>query len=157
MKRTNTRWPQIALLALGIVVVILSASFPARISQAQGGPLLAYGSSTQGSLSAAAPTAAYSFDGAAGDLIQVAVIPLTGDLQPSVTLAGPDGQSLTTGQFDPAAGHNASATVAYILPQAGTYRLTISGLNASSGDFVLRLEGGGQPPARPCNPIRPCP
>jgi hypothetical protein len=132
---------KIVLILLTLAPVINASYFPMRVTEAQVGGQISYGTSIFGTVSTAAPSVPYSFAGAAGDLVQIEVKELTGGLDPSVDLIGPDQQVLASGQRNRLALRSQDAYIAAVLPQAGVYNLLVSGVGGTAGDFVLRLHG----------------
>ena len=84
-------WGKTALTVLLIVIVVGAVLSQRPVADAQGGGSISYGSKVLGRISADLPEVAYSFNGTAGDLIQVRVKNWVGTLDPQMTLA-PAGQ-----------------------------------------------------------------
>lgn len=133
-------WLFIALV-VGVVMLTGVASPPNRISHAQTGELLEYGASVRGSISPEAPLAMYNFNGNIGDLVHVDVRGLTNGFDPTVDLIGPDQQPLASSQYNRLAVNSRNVNIGLFLPQSGTYTLMVGGMNGTTGDFVLRLQG----------------
>jgi len=146
------RWPawvRAALAALLIVLVagVLPSLCPAV--SAQGGGSISYGSKVLGRISAELPEAAYSFDGAAGDLVQVRVRNWVGTLDPQAALLTPDGATAASSTRSPFGPARQDATLALFLPQTGVYMLLVSAEGGTNGQFLLTLQGRGPVSATP--------
>ena len=135
---SRIRWPGLALLML---LILSLARPPTGIVQAQGGGVLTYGANTMGSITPQAPLLLYSFSGSAGDLVRLDAGRLSGDLQPVVDLLAPNRQTLASSRSATLASNPQDTTIALILPETGVYSLMVGGLNGSTGDFVLQLQG----------------
>jgi hypothetical protein len=124
---------------LGLLLVALVA-LPLTSTQAQIGGSIGYGSSVYGTL-AAGQSLTYSFNGTAGDLVQATIRNWTGTLDPQLALVAPDGQTAASSTANPFSEESLSAALSFFLPQTGIYSLLVSGENATTGDFVLKLQG----------------
>ncbi|MFC1961353.1 hypothetical protein ACFLYO_11675, partial [Chloroflexota bacterium] len=114
-------------IGLLIVLVLALAQLPTMPDAvAQTGGQIGYGTTVYGVIDATSAMGIYSFTGALGDLIHADMVPLTGNLQPIITLNSPDGQPLATNQGDRLIAHNRNAALAQVLPQDGTYILVVS-------------------------------
>ncbi len=135
-------WSKAALIVLLLVVV--GVALPHRpVTEAQGGGSISYGSKVLGRISADLPEVMYSFNGTAGDLIQVQVRNWVGTLDPQVTLLAPDGQTIAESTRSPFAIESQNAALALFLPQTGVYTLLVSAENGTNGQFMLTLQGRG--------------
>lgn len=146
------QWPGWARAALTVLLIMiaLGAVQPQRpVADAQGGGSISYGSKVLGRISADLPEVMYSFNGTAGDLIQVRVKNWVGTLDPQVTLLAPDGQNAGSSTRSPFAVASQDATLALFLPQTGVYMLLVSAESATSGQFLLTLQGRGVVMATP--------
>ena len=140
----RSRWIRAGLILL-LAIGIASVASPTRPPvHAQGGGTLGYGAKVSGRVSAEMPEVLYSFNGTAGDLIQVQARNWVGTLDPQVTLLAPDGQTLATSTRSPLAAENRDAYLSLWLPQTGVYMLAIAGEDGTSGQFLLTLQGRGQ-------------
>jgi hypothetical protein len=150
MKPKSMQWLRVTmliLLAYAAVFGVTQRSAP--VTEAQGGTQITYGSSNLGTIVPGAPPVTYTFDGMAGDLIQVDIQSISNGLIPSADLLGPDQLLLANGQYNRLALRGDDAHLAAFLPQTGTYTIAVSGQNGSAGDFVLRLRGRGAMPSTP--------
>lgn len=140
------QWPgwARAVLTLLLIMIMLGAVQPQRpVADAQGGGSISYGSKVLGRISADLPEVMYSFNGTAGDLVQVRVKNWVGTLDPQVTLLAPDGQNAGSSTRSPFAVASQDATLALFLPQTGVYMLLVSAESGTSGQFLLTLQGRG--------------
>jgi thiol-disulfide isomerase/thioredoxin len=99
---------------------------------------LPYGAPVAGTLSMGDVGRQYTFEGGAGDAITIAVRRASGDLDPALSLRGPDGREIA---FSRDWTSDAEARIArLVLPDDGTYTLDVilEDLN-TSGDFDLLL------------------
>ena len=142
----RTRWLGLAFLML---LFLSLARPPTGITQAQSGGVLTYGANTLGTITPQAPLLLYSFSGGAGDFVRLDVGRLSGDLQPTVDLLAPNRQTLASSRSASLAPNSQDALIALILPETGVYSFMIGGLNGSTGDFVLQLQGRSPVTATP--------
>lgn len=142
-------WGKTALTVLLIVIVVGAVLSQRPVANAQGGGSISYGSKVLGRISADLPEVAYSFNGTAGDLIQVRVKNWVGTLDPQVTLLAPDGQNAGSSTRSPFAVASQDATLALFLPQTGVYMLLVSAESGTNGQFLLTLQGRGAVVATP--------
>ncbi len=141
-------WSKAALIVL--LLVIVGVALPHRpVTEAQGGGTISYGSKVLGRISAENPEVMYSFNGTAGDLVQVHVRNWVGTLDPQVTLLTPDGLNAGSSARSPFAAEHQDATLGLFLPQTGTYTLLVSAENGTNGQFLLTLQGRGPVIATP--------
>ncbi len=106
---------------------------------------LPYGAPVTGSLSLEDVGRQYTFEGRAGEAITIAVRRASGDLDPALSLRGPDGREIA---FNRDWTSRAEARIARLaLPDDGTYTLDVilEDLN-TSGDFDLLLLAQAPPP-----------
>lgn len=146
------QWPgwgraALTVLLIGIIAGTVLAQRP--VADAQGGGSISYGSKVLGRVSADLPEVMYSFNGTAGDLIQVRVKNWVGTLDPQMTLLAPDGQNAGSSTRSPFAVESQDATLALFLPQTGVYMLLVSAESGTSGQFLLTLQGRGAVIATP--------
>lgn len=139
MTRKHSFWLKVVLVAAFVMSLISAAQTPLHVSEAQGGSPISYGMSVFGAVAVGGTGLNYTFNGTAGDLVVIDVVPLTPALTPTVALAGPDGVSLGTSQHDRLGPHNTNAHLARFVTQTGSHTITVSGDTA--GDFMLRLQG----------------
>jgi uncharacterized protein YraI len=102
---------------------------------------LPYGTAQFGVISAEVPSATYNFTGNTNDLVTIEAISLTAGMAPTLTVLGPSGAPVASGDGSVGRGQDASLTV--LLPETGLY-LVIVGRTATSvpqGDFVIRVDG----------------
>ncbi|MEW6580796.1 MAG: hypothetical protein AB1435_16600 [Chloroflexota bacterium] len=142
-------WGKAALTVLLIVIVVGAVLSQRPVADAQGGGSISYGSKVLGRISADLPEVMYSFNGTAGDLIQVRVKNWVGTLDPQVTLLAPDGQNAGSSTRSPFAVESQDATLALFLPQTGVYMLLVSAESGTNGQFLLTLQGRGMVVATP--------
>lgn len=142
-------WGKTALTVLLIVIVVGAVLSQRPVADAQGGGSISYGSKVLGRISADLPEVAYSFNGTAGDLIQVRVKNWVGTLDPQMTLLAPDGQNAGSSTRSPFAVASQDATLALFLPQTGVYMLLVSAESGTNGQFLLTLQGRGAVVATP--------
>ncbi len=140
------QWPgwgraALTVLLIGIIAGAVLAQRP--VADAQGGGSISYGSKVLGRVSADLPEVMYSFNGTAGDLVQVHVRNWVGTLDPQVTLLAPDGQNAGSSTRSPFVVESQDATLALFLPQTGVYMLLVSAESGTSGQFLLTLQGRG--------------
>ncbi|GAB4575798.1 MAG: hypothetical protein Kow0077_29090 [Anaerolineae bacterium] len=134
------RWP-----AFGLVLLLALLSlgpFHSPPIQAQGG-VLTYGGTAAGAISTQLPLTLYTFNGQAGDVIRADVLSLSGGLQPTLDLLGPDRQLLAQARPDPFANHPQDVYLALVLPTDGVYSLMVGGADGTQGEYLLQLAGQG--------------
>ncbi len=131
----------ISALVVLTLALVLGTSTPSRVTEAQSGGALAYGSTVAGTLTPEAPLLLYSFQGHIGDHVQIEVLGLSGGLIPLVDLIAPDRQTLATAQRDGLSFSAQDAHIARVLPQDGAYAVMLGGVDGTVGDFLLTLEG----------------
>jgi hypothetical protein len=103
-----------------------------------GGGTLWYGAVVEGTLVAPWSRHTWTFDGVAGQVVNVAMNATDGTLDCFLELYGPDGLLLTTDD-DSGAGYNALIEY-YTLPVEGTYRVGVRGGEfGATGAYVLAL------------------
>jgi len=103
----------------------------------------------------------YNFNGRPNQVTTITVMAgATGDLDPKVTLLGPDGQVLAENDdhadSDPSLGSLDSRISGFILPAEGAYSVVISGFANTSGAFELTIERaveGGESIVTPVGPV----
>ncbi len=111
---------------------------------AQAENTITIGDTVTGALTAAAPSAQYTLDGHAGDVV---TITLTSDTFDSfLTLLAPDGTALIT---DDDSGGGKHAQIAdFTLPADGAYTIVAESYNrVSSGEYMLSVRGTAASPA----------
>ncbi len=136
---------------LCILSLCLVLSVGVGVASAQTAGTLAYGSAQVGTVSAALPLVFYTFPASAGDLVAVDVIALTPGFDPSVSLLNPSQQPIAANDNDPARPGALDARLTRRLDANGAYALLIGGVNGTTGDFLIKLNGlaAGNPPALP--------
>ena len=134
------------LIRIALLLTLLMLVAAVGVS-AQGGGSLVYGSAQVGTLSQSAPLVFYSFPATAGDLIAVDVLSLTPGFDPSVSLLSPSQQQIAANDNNPQAGGALDAHLSRRLESDGVYALLVGGVNGSTGDFVIKLNG--QPAGAP--------
>lgn len=134
-----------------LLIIVVAGAIPLQrpVANAQGGGSIGYGSKVLGRISADLPEVMYSFDGTAGDLVQVQVKNWVGTLDPQVSLLAPDGVAAGSSTRSPYAVEHQNATLALFLPQTGVYTLLVSAENGTNGQFLLTLSGRGPIVATP--------
>ena len=103
----------------------------------------------------------YNFNGRPNQVTTITVMAgATGDLDPKVTLLGPDGLVLAENDdhadSDPNLGSLDSRISGFILPAEGTYSVVVSGFANTSGAFELTIEravDGGESIVTPVGPV----
>jgi outer membrane protein assembly factor BamB len=100
----------------------------------------AHPTNATGELSFAFPVEVYTFNGNAGQVITITLLPTSGDLDPLLRLMAPDGSELVTNDDaeDPDLGL-AAQIVDFVLPVDGMYRLDAVRFDGS-GSYDLALE-----------------
>lgn len=141
MKRKLLSWTTITFVVMIAVLIVAVARPPVLVSEAQGDGTLVYGASVYGTISAEIPLMLYNFGGTAGELVHVEVVGLSNGFDPSVDLLAPDRQILASNQRNSLAVDPHDALIALYLPQTGTYSLMLGGMNGTTGDFLLELNG----------------
>ncbi len=124
-----------------LTVVFLVVSVGAVSAQVGGN--LVYGDSVTGSLSQASPLAFYTFTGNTGDVVSIRAIALSPTAELTITLLSPSQQLAARGDGDPFNLGSLDARVDARLAESGLYSILIGGVNAATGDFLLRLDGRG--------------
>lgn len=131
--------------ALIVLIILLLVLIPVqnRVAHAQGGGTLAYGARVFGRILPDTPVVMYSFNGAAGDLVQVTARNWVGSLDPHLDLLAPDGQLAAVAAASPFAEDDLEASLSLFLPQSGIYMLVVSAKNGTTGEYMLKLQGRG--------------
>ncbi|MCC6803560.1 MAG: hypothetical protein IT319_11810 [Anaerolineae bacterium] len=128
-------------------ILVLAAVFGTLMSfsgtQAQIGGTIGYGSSVFGTVAAPGQSLTYSFNGTAGDFIEVLLRNWTGTFDPLLNLVAPDGGTPVTRANHPLSDDPLEASLSLFLPQTGIYSLRISGEGDTTGEFILKLRGRG--------------
>ncbi len=116
------------------------------------------GSSIEGGITTARPVARYKFDADAGDIVSLRMEKTSGDLDPFLSLYGPDSELI---QQDDDSGGNRNAEINVTLPRAGTYTVETGryqqGGAASTGTFRLALQIAGLTSNNPTDPLAQVP
>lgn len=136
-----------------IVVVIVLFLVGGGVS-AQGSAI-GYNSPVIGTISAQSPLAVYFFTGAAGDLVTIHVAAISPGLDPALALNDPAGVQIARADGDPFGASASDARLDYQLPTSGVYLVIVSAMNASAGDFLLRVNGQPAPVAIPVSGDQP--
>jgi len=131
--------------ALIVLTILMTVLIPARVGvvHAQGGGTLVYGAKVFGRILPDTPVVMYSFNGAAGDLVQVTARNWVGSLDPHLDLLAPDGLLADVSASNPFAEDSLEASLSLFLPQTGIYMLVISAENGTTGEYMLKLQGRG--------------
>lgn len=148
----NLKVPHKLLLIAVITLLLIAGGFAPQhrpTAQAQGGGTLTYGALAFGSISAQTPMQIYSFNGTQGDLVDVHLRATSNTLRPFVDLLTSDRQTIATGQQDSFAANLSDVQITLLLPQTGVYSLMLGGLDNTTGDYVLELNGRGPVDAMP--------
>lgn len=132
--------PHFSTFAAVLLLAVLLLT-PAPNAAAQIGGAIGYGSSVLGNIAAVGQSTTYSFSGSVSDLVDVTIHNWTGTFDPLLELIAPDGQSLATSTAYPFSDDPLAAQITMFLPQSGIYSLHVSGVNGTTGDFILRLQG----------------
>ena len=111
-----------------------STAFPTPLAQLNPAGSLIYRSSVNGSILFAGNTVAYTLPVAAGQTLSAVVTPSPG-LQPQVTLAG---SGVYASAASSASGAATSLQIVAIASD-GTYRLTVSGLSGTTGNYTISV------------------
>lgn len=102
---------------------------------------LCYGDHAVCSLSAPSEIDLYRFQGAAGDILRIALAGLSNDLDPRYELLDPSGVSLTSGACSTSCCTTCSTGQNFTLPASGTYTILISDSGANNtGSYSLNIE-----------------
>ncbi|MBI5960453.1 MAG: hypothetical protein HY866_17055 [Chloroflexi bacterium] len=148
MKTKQLAWLRVTLFILMAAAAVFGAAqSPTHVTEAQGGTPISYGTSVFNVISENASSITYTFNGTLGDLVQIEVQSVSGTLNPSADLIGPDQLSLANGQYNRLTMREQAAHIAAFLPQSGIYTVVVRGLSSSVGDFALSLHGRGAIPA----------
>lgn len=132
--------PKIRFFFIASLVLVVVGSLSGSVL-AQGGPL-AYGQNVTGSLSAEAPFAFYTFNGAANDFVEIQAIGISPGMQPNISLLSAAQDQLATNAGDPyGLGDGTDARITYRLPAAGTYFALVSNTTGTPGEYLFRLRG----------------
>ena len=121
-----------------------SEAAPLDLDELNAAVALSYGAPVRGTLSLGDVGQQYTFEGRAGDAITIAVRRASGDLDPALSLRGPDGSEIA---FSRDWLSDAEARIdRLVLPDDGTYTLDVilEDLN-TGGDFDLLLLAQAQP------------
>lgn len=125
-------------------LLVLLAAAPAT-AQEDSIPILTYGASVSGRLSAAAPRAVYTFDGLRGEVVSIGVEVNSGDLDPVLTVMDTSGEVVAS--VDDREGSRAPGLSALRLPRSDRYTLIVGrfgyGLGSTSGSFDLNIDRVG--------------
>jgi uncharacterized protein YdeI (BOF family) len=99
---------------------------------------IAYGESVQGNIAGQTPDVRYTFTGQAGDVVDIRMNRTgDGDLDPVLTLLGPNGQEVAS---DDDGGGSRNAYIRNVtLSVTGVYTIVASHFGTSQGDFTLTL------------------
>ncbi len=111
-----------------------STAFPTPLVQLNPAGSMIYRSSVNGSILFAGNTVAYTLPVAAGQTLTVVVTPSPG-LQPQVTLAG----SGVNASASSGASGAATSLQTVAIASDGTYTLTVSGLNGTTGNYTISV------------------
>lgn len=138
-------------LVIALIALVLggAVSVPPPVANAQAGGTITYGASVLGVIGPEAPLALYSFNAAQGDLVHISAVGLTGGLDPVVDLLAPDRQVLVTSQHNSLAADRRDVSIVFYVPQNGVYSLMLSGMNGTTGNFLLELQGRSAVTATP--------
>jgi len=128
------RRPFVVVILTGLLLTI---GFSRIVAQ---GNVIAYGESVTGTIDASMPVGFFNFSGTVGDLITVRAIGLSGELDPNVGLLSPTQAQLAANDNDFFSPGSSDARISLRLPETGTYSLIVGGSNATTGDFLLRVD-----------------
>jgi|GEM_PF-81198 len=102
--------------------------------------LVQYGMEKGGTISGAQPVVYYQFEGQTGDIVEIAMNAVSGDLDTVLLLADLDGVILAQ---DDDGGEGTNSLLQFTLPQAGRYIIAATRFNyvggVSTGDFRLTI------------------
>jgi len=112
----------------------LVLSFAADASGLRSGPIDAFGRPVTGGLNATKPTDTWTFNGSAGDVMDIRMAQLDGSLRPSFELLAPSGNSLLQAN---ASASETTASVRVALPQNGQYTIRAARQGNSEGGYSL--------------------
>ena len=101
---------------------------------------LGTGSSRAGTLTATDSLHVYTFEGRAGEYTSIAMSPISGEIDPILTLYSPDGLPLAVD--DNTGGNRAALLRNLLLRENGTYTIQAGG---GSGTYQIALTSGSQP------------
>ena len=137
-------------MSMAVMAVVLGmARTPVQTTQAQSGGVLAYGSKVLGSITVDTTRVSYSFNGNPGDLVTAIADTWTGALNVQIDLVAPDGRLLSQSTQNMPGGDVMGAYLSVVLPDAGVYVLRVSGMDGTTGDFLLTLLGRAVAAATP--------
>ncbi|MBN1201390.1 MAG: PPC domain-containing protein [Anaerolineae bacterium] len=76
----------------------------------------------------------WAFEVSAGQALSLRLIPVSGNLAPTLTLWGPDGRPLIEGVTEDTSAGMQTKSLDYVAPQSGTYVAVVSRLDGPAGD-----------------------
>jgi hypothetical protein len=118
----------------------LTLSYPSGVSGSAGGFIPIYNRPVTGGIGADDTEDAWTFDGQAGDIVNVRTTRLDGDLSPAIKLIAPDGKTeVATAQASPEKTDEALISGS-ILPVTGRYTISIGRNGNSTGGYRLVVE-----------------
>lgn len=144
--RTVRITPSCVTLIILIALVVAPLLAAPAVVQAQDTPQpIALGENKIGELTATAPRSAFSYNAIAGQPVLLEVLSLTDGLVPQFDITTSSG-ALVRAVGNPNLSNTVSDTITF--DQAQAYIITVSSVNGTTGQFVLRLAPGA-PPAPP--------
>jgi hypothetical protein len=102
---------------------------------------IAYGGTATGTIGGGIISGRYTFNGQAGDMIIVTMSYTSGDLNPTLALLSPQGDTVA---YDDDSGGNLNALCFAILPSSGRYTI-VAGRLGGSGNYEVHLNRVTQP------------
>ncbi len=117
------------------------------------------GATVQGSMTRTVFEVRYTFEGQAGEAVDIRMNNVSGNLDPLVILLDPDGQEAVRNDDDPTGFNRDSHIANFRLPVSGTYTIIATRFQQaqgiSEGAFSLTLSEGGAAPPTPVPPTLP--
>lgn len=117
------------------------AAEPSLDVNAQSAGVLTYGSGVGGSVNPPSSVATYSFNGTAGDLVDIQVVGLSPSMSPSIALLDSTQNRLEINNNDVFSPISGDASLSYFLPYTGLYLIVVTDTNGGASNFMLRLDG----------------
>lgn len=132
----------------GLLAVLILRPWPAHAQEAPPDALIRYGEVVTGTLDRLTPINTFFFDGLRGDYVSLRVRPISGNLDPVLTVSTSDGRVLTN-QDDSRTGLGGQVET-LLIERSDRYRVVVAvfgyGLGSTAGSFELLLERIGNSP-----------
>ncbi len=123
-----------------LLFLLALIAIPIPISRAQETSLVFF-EPVQGFINDDTPTVTWTFDGYADEMISILVTTTSGDLDPTVTLTGPEGEIVSENDDMDTLVRDAGME-AFMLPTDGTYTIEVGRYGTTSGGYELTLKPG---------------